>query len=208
MVTTFSNETAASLAQSIDYAYTFAAGAVPRKYPPPFPIGIPTGYTSGALAQAVDDFVIEGHSLGGGIVSMLALTLCYAIAAVTNAATVYTFASPALGDGDFATAYEGNAPQKFCIWNPWDLVLSAPPSFLGYSQLVNAGIKLAPTISQLEQYDFLSVDCNHSLRSYQWLLDGQYPLLMGRRGAALPIDRPARLQAAVADMRVRQIAGP
>jgi hypothetical protein len=143
---------------------------------------------------------------------MLALTLGYGNAALRSTATVYTFASPAAGDGDFATAYDSNAPQTFRIWNPWDLVPSAPPSCLGYSQVANAGIKLAPTISQLERYDFLSVDCNHSLRTYQWLLDNQYPLLSlcqwGGAAAAPQIDRSARLQAAVAHMRARQLAEP
>jgi hypothetical protein len=295
----FSNTTAAGLAQLIDYVYTFAAGAVPGTYPPPFPSGIPAGYTIVALGQADDDFwgytdpqyyglvalatgqivvairgtaditewlidfefpltpfapitnagsveegfysvfstlsfvdpngnpfdlptylsdaiqanpqvqiILEGHSLGGAIVSMLALTLGYANTAVKDAATVYTFASPAPGDGDFATAYNSGAPQTYRIWNPWDLVPSAPPSFLGYLQVANAGVKLTPTISQLEQYDFLSVDCNHSLRTYQWLLDSQYPLLSscewGGVAAAPQRDRPARLRAAVEHMRARQ----
>jgi len=55
-VPTFSKETAANLAQLIDYAYTFSAGAGPGTYPPPFPSGLPSGYTIVALAQAVDDF--------------------------------------------------------------------------------------------------------------------------------------------------------
>ena len=302
-MTIFSNDTAASLAQLVDYVCTFAAGAVPGTYPPPFPGGIPPGYTVVALAQAVDDFwgytnpqyyglvaaaagqvvvairgtadttewlidfefplvpfeplpgagsveegffsvfstlsfvdpnrnpfdlpiylinaidsnpqvqiIIEGHSLGGALVSMLALTLGCGSAVVNNAATVYTFASPAPGDGDFASAYNSNAPQTLRIWNPWDLAPSAPPSFLGYSQVADAGVQLAPTISQLEQYDFLSVDCNHSLRTYQWLLDSRYPLLSscewGMAAAAAQTDRSARLRAAVTHMRARQLAEP
>jgi hypothetical protein len=299
----FSKQTAASLAQLIDYAYTLASGAVPGNYPPPFPVGIPTGYTIVALAQAVDDFwgytkpqyygfvavaagqvviairgtaditewlidfefpltpfqptpgagsveegfysvfstlsfvdpngnpfdlptylsnaiqsnpqvqiVIEGHSLGGAIVSMLALTLGQGNAAIKNAATVYTFAAPAPGDGDFAAAYNSCAPQTFRVWNPWDLVPSAPPACLGYSQVANAGVQLAPTLSQLEQYDFLSVDCNHSLLTYQWLLDSQYPLLpsceWGALAAVPQVNRSAKLQAAVAHVRARQLSEP
>ena len=302
-MTIFSDDTAASLAQLVDYAYTFAAGAVPGTYPPPFPVGIPAGYSIVALAQAVDDFwgytnpqyyglvavaagqvviairgtaditewlidfefplvpfepipgagsveegffsvfstlsfvdpngnpfdlpaylinaidsnpqvqiIIEGHSLGGAIVSMLALALGCGNTAVKNTATLYTFASPAPGDGDFASAYDSNAPQTFRIWNPWDLVPSAPPSCLGYSQVADGGIQLAPSISQLEQYDFLSVDCNHSLRTYQWLLDSRYPLLSscewGMTAAAAQTDRSARLRAAVTHMRARQLVEP
>ncbi|HKE26463.1 MAG TPA: hypothetical protein VKB88_29115 [Bryobacteraceae bacterium] len=302
-MTIFSNETAAGLAQLIDYVYTFAAGAVPGKYPPPFPPGIPAGYTVVALAQAVDDFwgytnpqyyglvakatgqvvvagrgtsditewlidfefpltllapitgagsveegfyrvfsppsfvdpngnpfdlptyltdaiqsnpqvqiIVENYSPGGAIQSVLALTLSCASTSVKNAAMVYTFPSPAPGDGDSATAYNSGAPQTFRIWNPWDLVPSAPPSFPGYSQVADAGVKLAPTISQLEPYDFHSVECNHSLRTSQWLLDSQYPLLSscewGADAVAPQMDRPARLQAAAAHMRARQLAEP
>lgn len=59
-MSTFSKETAANLAQLIDYAYTFSASAVPGVYPPSFPGGLPCGYTIVALAQAIDDF--WGHT--------------------------------------------------------------------------------------------------------------------------------------------------
>jgi hypothetical protein len=300
----FSNQTAADLAQLIDYAYALAAGAVPGNYPPPLPPGFPSNYTLVALAQATDDFwgyknlqyygivaqsstqiviairgtgditewlidfefplktfttisgagsvedgffsvfsslsfvtlqgqavdlpgylanalaanpnlqiVVEGHSLGGAIVSMLALSLAYNNQQIKTATIVYTFASPAPGDGTFASFYDAHAPVTFRVWNPWDLVPSAPPSFLGYQQVANGGIKLAPTIQQLEQYDFLSVDCNHSLKTYQWLLDSQYPLLSscewGGAKAAPPsaADRAVRLQASLARMSARAGTG-
>ena len=176
------------------------------------PFDLPTYLHDAIQANPKVRIILEGHSLGGAIVSMLAFALGHADTAVKNAATVYTFASPAPGNGDFAAAYNGGAPQTFRIWNPWDLVPSAPPSCLGYSQVANAGNRLAPTISQLEQYDFLSVDCNHSLRTYQWLLDSQYSLLSSCEwdgaAAAPQIGRPARLQAAVVHMRARQLAEP
>ncbi len=301
---TYSNENAANLAQFLDYAYTFSAGALPGDYPPPFPLGLPAGYTIVALAQAVDDFwgytnpqyygivavtagqivvairgtgditewlidfefpfstfqqiggagsveygfysvfstmafvdpngnpfnltaylinalasnpeteiVIEGHSLGGAIVSMLALVTVYENAALRNATTVYTFASPAPGDGNFAGFYNNNGPQTWRIWNPWDLVTSTPPALVGYVQVAGGGVKLAPTIGQLEQYDFLSIDCNHSLLTYQWLLDSSFPLLPscewggGLLAAAAPQSRTAKLASSVTHMRRRLAEG-
>jgi hypothetical protein len=299
----FSKVTGATLAELIDYAYTFCAGATPGTYPPPFPTGIPVGYTIVALAQATDDFwgysnpqfygfvavaagqiviairgtgditewlidfefpltqfsqipgagyveegfssvfstlefvdvngnsfdligylngalksnprtqiIIEGHSLGGAIVSMLALTTVYQNAALKNATTVYTLASPAPGDTTFANFYNSNAPLTYRIWNPWDLVTHTPPSALGYLPVAGAGVKLEPTIDQLEQYDFLSVDCNHSLMTYQWLLDNAFPLLpsceWGLPAVQPQVSRAAKLETAVAHMRARTLSEP
>jgi triacylglycerol lipase len=307
-VPAFSNETAANLAQLIEYAYSFSAGAIPGTYPPPFPSGLPTGYSIVALAQADDDFwgytnaqyygiiaiasgqiviairgtddisewlidfefpltpflpisgaglveygflsvfstltfvdpngkpfdltaylksalasnpkteiIIEGHSLGGPIACMLALVTADGNTALKNATTVYTFASPAPGDDAFASFYNSNAPQTNRIWNPWDLVPSAPPASFGYSQLAGCGFKLEPTLAQLEQYDFLSVDCNHSLTTYQWLLDSQFALPSSCHSAltapsaltaadAQGKNRAARLQASLARMRARTLS--
>jgi hypothetical protein len=302
-VPSFSKETAASLAQFIDYAYAFSAGSVPGTYPPSFPSGLPSGYTIVALAQAVDDFwghstaeyygivatssnqiviairgtgdisewlidfefpltpfrqishagsvefgfdsvfssmffvdlkgnpfdlgayltqaitenpateiVIEGHSLGGALVSMLALMLSYGNTVVKGNTTVYTFASPAAGNGSFAAFYDSNAPLTYRIWNPWDLVHTTPPASFGYAQVAGAGLKLEPSLSQLEQYDFLSVDCNHSLRTYQWLLDSQYTLLPTCQWHDTLVQaleqRATKLGAALSRMRYRKVMSP
>lgn len=171
------------------------------------------GYLTSAVTQnPATEIVIEGHSLGGALVSMLALVVGYGNTVVRNSTTVYTLASPAAGDADFAAFYDSNAPLTYRIWNPWDLVHTTPPALFGYAQVAGAGVKLEPSLAQLEQYDFLSVDCNHSLRTYQWLLDSHYPLLSTCEWHATAVEsleaRAAKLSAALNRMRYRSVMAP
>jgi Lipase (class 3) len=265
-MTQFSKQTAASLAQFIDYAYDM--DSTPVGTAPPTPAGFPSNYTIVAYAQAQDDFwgddspeyygfvaqsadasqiivairgtdfivewlidfevdwtsfavipgsgnvedgfysvfstmtfvdpnmqpfdlpgflvkavqsnpktgiIIEGHSLGGPIASMLALQYAYQQPTLGAQTTVYTFAAPAPGDETFSDFYNANAPQTFRVWNILDPVPSALALF-DYYQIAGDGIRLVPTVEQLEGYDFLLIICNHSLMTYQWLLDSSYPL--------------------------------
>jgi len=48
------------------------------------------------------------------------------------------------------------------VWNILDPVPTALQAF-GYYQIAGEGIRLVPTAEQLEGYDFLMVNCNHSL---------------------------------------------
>jgi hypothetical protein len=209
----FSPQTAAGLAQFINYAYAMASTPVGTK--PPTPAGFPSDYTIVAYAWAQDDFwgyndpeyygfvaqsraanqiivairgtnsilewlidfevdmtpfaiipnagsveegfysvfstmtfvdanlqpfdlqgfltnavkiapatqvIVEGHSLGGPIASMLALQYIPPKSALAKATTVYTFAAPAPGDQTFADYYNANAPQTFRVWNILDPV--------------------------------------------------------------------------------------
>lgn len=261
----FSKQTAASLAQFIDYAYEIASTPVGTK--PPTPPGFPSDYTIVAYAQAQDDFwcihdpeyygfvaqstaenqivvairgtdsilewlidfevdmtpfaiipgagsvevgfysvfstmsfvdanlnpfdlanflanamktspqiIIEGHSLAGPIASMLALQYIPPKSALAKATTVYTFAAPVPGDQTFADYYNANAPLTYRVWNILDPVPTALLLIDGYRQIAGEGVLIIPTMEQLEGYDFLLIICNHSLMTYQWLLDGTYPL--------------------------------
>jgi len=141
--------------------------------------------------------IIEGHSLGGPIASMLALQCVNQSPVLQSATAVYTFAAPAPGDGTFADFYNAYAPQTFRVWN----ILDPAPTVLllaGFVQIAGDGIMLVPTLEQLEGYDFLLIICNHSLMTYQWLLDSQYPLAS--------ICEPVAGAANQAEMRQRTIA--
>jgi len=122
------------------------------------------------------DFV--AHSLGGPIAAMLSSSIGYFDAALAAVSTVTTFAAPAPGDSGFAAYYQLYAPATYRIWNGLDVVPSAL-ALLGYSQVPEPGIGITPTLDQLGGYDFLSVYCNHSLQTYQWLLDATWPLASG-----------------------------
>ncbi|MBL8174953.1 MAG: lipase family protein [Bryobacterales bacterium] len=140
------------------------------------PFDLTTWLVSKLAANPQLALIVEGHSLGGALSSMLAVWLS-GNAVLRKAMNAITIASPAPGDGDFAAYYNGRIPATYRIWNPLDLVPHAPPESLGFVQLAGIGLRLAPTWQQMEQYDFLSPLCNHSLLTYQWLLDtGGHPL--------------------------------
>jgi len=299
-MTSFSKDTAASLAQFINYAYDMAS--TPVGTIPPTPAGFPSNYTIVAYAQAQDDFwgddspeyygfvaqstaanqiivairgtdfivewlidfevgmtpftaisgagsveegfysvfstlqfvdtnlqpfnlqnylgqaittnpqpsiIIEGHSLGGPIASMLALVSVNRNSALQAPTTVYTFAAPAPGDETFRDYYDANAPLTYRVWNVLDPVPTALQAF-GYYQIAGEGIKLTPTWEQMEGYDFLSVICNHSLMTYQWLLNSQWPLEPDCQwpwDAAAHAEQRQRTIAAIRTRRLKHAAG-
>jgi len=132
--------------------------------------------------QPVSSVTICGHSLGGAIVTLLALDL----AANTNFKnpTVYTSASPRTGDPSFASTYNQVVKNTFRIANRMDLVpnLPLPPFYehvLGLYDLnpvqlfaIPPKILVKPTIA-----------CEHFLDSYLHLLS----VVSG--GPVLPLDQ-------------------
>ena len=148
------------------------------------------------------DFV--AHSLGGAITALLAASVGYFLPAVKPVSTVTTFAAPAAGDEKFRSFYEQFAPLTYRIWNGLDPVPSAL-WFAGYSQVPEPGIGITPTWEEMLEYDSASVVCNHSLMTYQWLLDHSWPLasdcLPWTLGAAAKPNTVIQQQAAAAKAR-------
>jgi Lipase (class 3) len=74
----------------------------------------------------VSSLTICGHSLGGALATLLALD----VAANTEFKnpTVYTYASPRTGDGQFVEVYNQTVPNTFRIANTVDLVPKLPLS--------------------------------------------------------------------------------
>ncbi len=68
---------------------------------------------------------ITGHSLGGAVATLCAAHLLYEI---FKQPTVYTFASPRVGDSDFVTSFNERAPLHFRIFNTEDAVPIVPPA--------------------------------------------------------------------------------
>ncbi len=65
-------------------------------------------------------------------------------------------------------------------------------------------------MEQLEGYDFLLVNCNHSLMTYQWLLNSKWPLesiCQWPFDAALLAAHRQRTIAAVRTRRLKHAAG-
>ena len=128
--------------------------------------------------RAVTSLTICGHSLGGALVTLLALD----IAANTpgNSPTnilfrtpaVYTYASPRTGDSQFVSIYNHVVPNTVRIANRVDLVpkLPLPPLYehvLGLFEL--SSVTLIPPKFLIKP----DIACQHILTSYLFLLSQQ-----------------------------------
>ena len=132
--------------------------------------------------QAVSSLTICGHSLGGALVTLLALD----VAANTNFKnpTVYTYASPRTGDPSFASTYNQVVKNSFRIANRMDLVpkLPLPPVYEHVDEIYELNpIQLLPLPPKILVKP--TIACQHSLDSYLHLLS------MVSGGQVLPLDQ-------------------
>jgi len=121
--------------------------------------------------RPVTSLTICGHSLGGALVTLLALD----IAANTEfkKPIVYTYASPRAGGPNFAATYNQVVPNTFRIASRLDLVpkLPLPPLYehvLGLNELNSVRLGLPPKILIKPE-----LACLHILTSYLHLLSQQ-----------------------------------
>ena len=131
--------------------------------------------------QPVSSVTICGHSLGGALVTLLALDL----AANTNFKnpTVYSYGSPRTGDPLFVSTYNQVVKNSFRIANRLDLVpkLPLPPDYDHVLALQELNpIQLFPLPPKILVK--LTFTCEHSLDSYLYLLS----VVSG--GPLLPLD--------------------
>ncbi|HLH39586.1 MAG TPA: lipase family protein [Bryobacteraceae bacterium] len=117
---------------------------------------------------------ICGHSLGGALATLLALDVA-ANTPLASELTVYTYASPRVGDPSFADTYDQLVPNTLRIANRLDIVpkLPLPPLYKHVNNVfdLNPGLKVK-----------LDIPCQHHLTTYLHLLS----LLTG--GTVLPLD--------------------
>lgn len=129
--------------------------------------------------QPVTSLTICGHSLGGALVTLLALD----VAANTkfNNPSVYSYASPRTGDPLFAGTYNQVVKNSFRIANRVDLVpkLPFPPAY----EHVLAPIELNPIqLFPPKVLVNLTIPCAHSLDTYLYLMSLQ------SAGPVIPLD--------------------
>jgi hypothetical protein len=101
---------------------------------------------------------ITGHSLGAALATLLALDV--AGNSVFNSPTVYTFASPAVGDKKFAGTYDTRVADTWRIANPADLITHLPLPIMGFVH-VDRQYQIPPGHEPL-----FRPDCQHALRTY------------------------------------------
>jgi triacylglycerol lipase len=132
-------------------------------------------------AANMDDVCVCGHSLGGALATLVSADISGS--GIFLSPTVYTFASPAVGEKTFVSWYNGLVPDSYRIYNQPDVVPTLPPGIFGYSHvdepyMVNSGATTQHTVA-----------CYHSLSTYLHLLDPSTPL--GASCAILPLPAPA-----------------
>lgn len=105
---------------------------------------------------------ITGHSLGAALATLLALEVTKSGAFATP--EVITFASPLVGDPQFASAYNTAVPNIWRIANVVDIVPKLPPASWGY-QHVNQ-------VFSVNSFGKAKLDpvCAHHLTTYLFLL--------------------------------------
>jgi hypothetical protein len=129
--------------------------------------------------QASNTLTICGHSLGGALATMLVLD----VAANTNFKnpTIYTYASPRMGDRLFASTYNQVVANTYRIANRADIVptLPLPPLYEHVAGLCELNsVKLIPPTFLVK----CELACEHHMTSYLHLLS----LLAGK--AVQPLD--------------------
>ena len=138
-----------------------------------------------SFPKPVGSVTICGHSLGGALVTLLALDVA-ANTAFTDPAA-YSYASPRTGDSLFASTYDQVVKDSYRIANRLDIVPSLPPP-IDYEHVLNpyelVPVRLVPLPPKvLVKY---SVACEHSLATYLYLLSLQ------SGGPVLPLESTCR----------------
>jgi hypothetical protein len=134
--------------------------------------GAPTvasGLPTFAWKRAVTSLTICGHSLGGALVTLLALEVAAKAPAPFNKPDVYTYASPKTGDQTFVSKYGEMVLTTFRLVDNVDLVPQAPPekSYVHVCTPIKMkSLSLIPPKVRLQPNPY----CWHIMSSYMHLM--------------------------------------
>jgi triacylglycerol lipase len=116
--------------------------------------------------------VMVGHSLGAAIVTLYGLDVA-AFGKVNP--SVYTFASPRVGDTQFANTYNSKVATNYRIWNWPDIVPRLPKDpFDNYDQ-VKGGYEVDSLLHPLTVK--MDLGCFHALLTYLFLVGAPASIL-------------------------------
>ena len=129
-------------------------------------------YLDKGTATAV---TVCGHSLGGALATLLTLDL--KLNTSSRAPTIYTYASPRIGDHLFARSYNAAITASYRIANRQDIVPNLPPILPFPYEHVNAQYELNPPPNAIAP----TIPSMHRLTTYLWLMNqlvgsNAYPL--------------------------------
>lgn len=154
------------------------------------------------LAQTnATSVTVVGHSLGGALATMLALVAVVTNPELSPLLTLYTLASPALGDSEFAGYFDRTVHQSYRVWNEADIVPRAL-TFL-YTHVDGDGNEILQTPQQIADI-VPSWGCEHGLLTYLWLLDPNNPFAQEFRTGSCWQTNPAAAEAR-RTLRARQL---
>ncbi len=107
--------------------------------------------------------VVTGHSLGASLATLFALdaSIQSKFNQLGNAPSLYTFASPRVGDHGFATRFNAAIPNSFRVANRHDLVTMLPTVAPLPYEHVGELFELIPPSTLVG-----SIPCEHHLTSY------------------------------------------
>jgi triacylglycerol lipase len=114
--------------------------------------------------SGVSSITVTGHSLGAALATLLALDAGLNSGVGSSGTTVYTFASPRVGELMFQHTYDSVVPDTYRIYNRPDIVPQAPP--FPYEHVGN-DLELNPPFNSVNS----TLACWHSLDTYLWLMD-------------------------------------
>ena len=124
-----------------------------------------------SLAAAGTTLVATGHSLGAALITL------YALDVAGNGSVnplVYTFASPRVGDLQFANAYNSTVATNYRVWNWPDVVPRFPKDpFDNYVHVKGA----YEVDSLLHPEVKIELSCFHALVTYLYLVGAQVSIL-------------------------------
>jgi predicted lipase len=120
------------------------------------------------VGGSVTSLRITAHSLGSALATMLAVDL--AGNSVFKTPTVYTFASPRVGDKVFAGTYDALVSESWRIANLNDVVPNVPPLLAGY---VHVDAEYPINSDDRTKHSWR---CWHSIYTYLNTLDATQPL--------------------------------
>ena len=113
----------------------------------------------------VADVTVCGHSLGAALATLLALDT--ALHTPCKDPSLYTFASPRVGNPRFAETLDAAVPRSYRIANRQDIVTHLPPMLPLPYEHVNTKYELNSPRGAIRP----TIACMHHLTSYIWLME-------------------------------------
>jgi len=117
----------------------------------------------------VRHWIVIGHSLGASLATLLAAEL---LRDENVRVTLYTLASPRVGDTDFRNHLDDSALRSYRVVNHSDLVPRTPPHAMGYRHVQQ---RYAFDADDLEGFK-ASLACQHEIATYRHALDPEHAL--------------------------------